>query len=114
MKLRGGARVVLAAATSTKAMSATIGGLGTDGKLLVVGAAADAIEASPFALIGARRSIQGWLSGAAIDSEDTRAFSAQAGVKPVIETMPLARAAEAYDRMLSGKARFRMVLTTGR
>ena len=95
-------------------MGATIGGLGANGKLLVVGAAPDAIEAFPFALIGARRSVQGWPSGAAIDSEDTLAFSAQSGVKPMIETMPLERAAEAYDRMLTGKARFRMVLTTGR
>lgn len=110
----GGAQVVLATVTSAKAMSATVGGLGVNGKLLVVGAAPDAIEASPFELIGARRSIQGWPSGAAIDSEDTLAFSAQTGVTPIIETMPLERAAEAYDRMLTGKARFRMVLTTGR
>jgi D-arabinose 1-dehydrogenase-like Zn-dependent alcohol dehydrogenase len=110
----GGARVVLATVTSAKAMSATIGGLGVNGKLLVVGASADAIEAMPFDLIGARRSIQGWPSGAAIDSEDTLAFSAQTGVKPIIEMMPLEHAAEAYDRMLSGKARFRMVLTTAR
>ena len=95
-------------------MSATIGGLGANGKLLVVGASSDAIEALPFELIGARRSIQGWPSGAAIDSEDTLAFSAQSGVTPIIETMPLQRAAEAYDRMLTGKARFRVVLTTGR
>jgi D-arabinose 1-dehydrogenase-like Zn-dependent alcohol dehydrogenase len=81
---------------------------------MVVGAAADAIEASPFALFGGRRSVQGWPSGAAIDSEDTLAFSARTGVKPIIETMPLERAAGAYDRMLAGKARFRMVLTMGR
>lgn len=110
----GGAQVVLATVTSAKAMSATIGGLGANGKLLVVGASSDAIEALPFELIGARRSIQGWPSGAAIDSEDTLAFSAQSGVTPIIETMPLQRAAEAYDRMLTGKARFRVVLTTGR
>lgn len=110
----GGAQVVLATVTNGKAMSATIGGLGANGKLMVVGAAADVIEASPFALIGGRRSVQGWPSGAAIDSEDTLAFSARTGVKPISETMPLERAAEAYDRMLTGKARFRMVLTTGR
>jgi D-arabinose 1-dehydrogenase-like Zn-dependent alcohol dehydrogenase len=110
----GGARVVLATVTSGKAMAATIGGLGVDGKLLVVGAAADAVEALPFVLIGARRSVQGWPSGTAIDSEDTLAFSVRTGVKPIIETMPLERAAEAYDRMVGGKARFRMVLTTGR
>jgi D-arabinose 1-dehydrogenase-like Zn-dependent alcohol dehydrogenase len=110
----GGAQVVLATVTSAKAMSATIGELDVNGKLLVVGAAPDAIEGSPFGLIGARRPVQGWPSGAAIDSEDTLAFSAQSGVKPIIETMPLERAAEAYDRMLTGKARVRMVLTTRR
>lgn len=110
----GGAQVVLATVTNAKAMSATIGDLGVNGKLLVVGAASDAIETLPFELIGARRSIQGWPSGAAIDSEDTLAFSAQTGVTPIVETMPLERAAEAYDRMLTGKARFRVVLTTGR
>ena len=110
----GGAQVVLATVTNAKAKSATIGGLGVNGKLLIVGAASDAVEAMPFDLIGARRSIQGWPSGAAIDSEDTLAFSAQTGVEPIIETMPLERAAEAYDRMLTGKSRFRMVLTTGR
>lgn len=110
----GGAKVVLATVTSANAMSAAIGGLSANGKLLVVGAAAEAIEAPPFALIMGRRSVQGWPSGAAIDSEDTLAFAARAGVKPIIETMPLERAAEAYDRMLSGKTRFRMVLTTGR
>jgi D-arabinose 1-dehydrogenase-like Zn-dependent alcohol dehydrogenase len=110
----GGAQVVLATVTNAKAMSATIGGLDVNGKLLVVGATPEAIEASPFQLIMARRSVQGWPSGRAIDSEDTLAFSAQSGVKPMIETMPLERAAEAYDRMLSGKARFRVVLTIGR
>ena len=110
----GGAQVVLATVTSAKAMSAVIDGLGVDGKLLVVGASADPIEVSPFQLISARRSVQGWPSGSAIDSEDTLAFSALSGVRPMIETMPLERAAEAYERMMSGKARFRMVLTTER
>lgn len=110
----GSARVVLATVTSAKAMSATFGGLGPNGKLMVVGAAAEFVEASPFSLIMGRRAVQGWPSGAAIDSEDTLAFSAQAGVNPIIETVPLERAAEAYDRMLSGKARFRVVLTMGR
>ena len=110
----GGAQVILATVTSAKAMSAVIDGLGVDGKLLVVGASADPIEVSPFQLISARRSVQGWPSGSAIDSEDTLAFSALSGVRPMIETMPLERAAEAYERMMSGKARFRMVLTTER
>ncbi len=110
----GGARVILATVTSAKAMSAVIDGLGVNGTLLVVGASADPVEVSPFQLIGARRSVQGWPSGTAIDSEDTLAFSALSGVRPMIETMPLERAAEAYERMMSGKARFRMVLTTER
>ncbi|WP_119460105.1 alcohol dehydrogenase [Rhodospirillaceae bacterium SYSU D60014] len=110
---RGGAQVILATATSAKAMTAVIDGLSENGKLLVVGASADPIEVSPLQLIGGRRSVQGWPSGTAIDSEDTLAFSALGGVRPMIETMPLERAAEAYERMMSGKARFRMVLTTG-
>jgi len=110
----GGARVILATVTSAKAMSAVIDGLGVNGKLLVVGASADPIEVSPVQLISARRSIQGWPSGTAIDSEDTLAFSVLSGVRPMIETMPLERAAEAYERMMSGNARFRMVLTTER
>jgi D-arabinose 1-dehydrogenase-like Zn-dependent alcohol dehydrogenase len=109
----GGARVILATVTSPKAMSQAIGGLGVDGKLVVVGASPDPIEVSPLLLIGARRSVQGWPSGTSIDSEDTMAFSALADIRPMIETMPLERAPEAYDRMMSGAARFRMVLTTG-
>ncbi len=108
----GGARVVLATATSAKAMAAVIDGLGVDGKLLIVGAATDPIEVTPLQLISARRSIQGWPSGTAMDSQDTMSFSALTGVHPMIETVPLDRAAEAYERMMSGKARFRMVLTT--
>lgn len=109
----GGARVVLSTVTSSKAMSAAIGGLGVNGKLLVVGAAPDPIEVSPLALISGRRSIQGWPSGTSADSEDTLAFSALNNIRPMIETVPLERAAEAYERMMSGDARFRMVLTTG-
>jgi D-arabinose 1-dehydrogenase-like Zn-dependent alcohol dehydrogenase len=107
----GGARVVLATVTSGQAMAATIGGLGVDGKLLVVGAA-DPFEISPFMLIGKRRSIVGWPSGRSIDSEDTLAFSSLAGVRSMNEVFPLERAAEGYDRMMSGDARFRVVLTT--
>jgi D-arabinose 1-dehydrogenase-like Zn-dependent alcohol dehydrogenase len=109
----GGARVILSTVTNSQAMSAVIGGLGVDGKMIVVGASPDPIEVSPFLLIGARRGIQGWPSGTSIDSEDTLAFSALANVRPMIETMPLERAAEAYERMMSGAARFRMVITTG-
>jgi len=107
----GGARVILATATSGKAMTATIGGLGVGGKLVVLGAAHEPIEVSAFALIGGRRSVAGWPSGRSIDSQDTLAFSVMTGVRPMNELFPLDRAAEAYDRMMSGKARFRVVLT---
>jgi len=109
----GGARVILSTVTNSKAMSAVLGGLGTDGKMIVVGASPEPIEVSPLLLIGGRRSIQGWPSGTSSDSEDTLAFSALAGIRPMIETMPLERAAEAYEKMMSGEARFRMVITTG-
>jgi D-arabinose 1-dehydrogenase-like Zn-dependent alcohol dehydrogenase len=109
----GGAKVVLATATNSQAMAATVNGLAVDGKLLVIGAAPEGLDVSPLSLLLARRSIVGWPSGTSIDSEDTLAFSALAGVKAMIETMPLERAAEAYDRMMSGAPRFRMVITTG-
>jgi D-arabinose 1-dehydrogenase-like Zn-dependent alcohol dehydrogenase len=107
----GGAKVVLATVTSGKAMAAVFGGLGVDGKLLIVGAA-DPLEVSPPLLIFGRRSITGWPSGRSIDSEDTLAFSSLAGVRSMNEVYPLERAADAYDRMMSGEARFRVVLTT--
>jgi D-arabinose 1-dehydrogenase-like Zn-dependent alcohol dehydrogenase len=110
----GGARVILATVTSGKAMSAVLGGLGVDGKLIVLGAAAEPLEAPAGLLIAARRSIVGWPSGASIDSQDTLSFSALTGVRAMTEVFPLERAAEAYDHMINGKARFRAVLTTGR
>ncbi len=113
LRALGGARVILATVTNPKAMSAAIGGLGVDGKLIVVGASPEPIEVSPLQLISERRTIQGWPSGTSIDSEETLAFSALAHIRPMIETMPLEKAAEAYERMMSGHARFRMVLTTG-
>jgi D-arabinose 1-dehydrogenase-like Zn-dependent alcohol dehydrogenase len=109
----GGARVILATVTDSKTMSDVVGGLGIDGKLLVVGASAEPLQVSPFALIQGRRSVSGWPSGTASDSEDTLRFSARAGIRPMIETFPLERAAEGYERMMSGKARFRVVITTG-
>ncbi len=108
----GGARVILATVTDAKSMSDAVGGLGVDGKLMVIGASMQAIEVPPFALISARRSISGWPSGTASDSEDTMVFSVLSNIRPLIETFPLERAAEAYERMMSGKARFRVVLTT--
>ena len=107
----GGARVILATAPSSSAMSALVGGLGPNGKLVVVGAAFDPIEVTPVQLITGSRSIQGWASGTPADAEDTLRFAELTGVRPLIETSPLARAAEAYGRMLSGKAEFRVVLT---
>lgn len=109
----GGAKTILATVTSGKAMSAVIPGLAVRGKLIVIGVGMDPIQVSAFDLIGASRSIVGHASGASIDSQDTLAFSALSGVRPTIETMPLERAAEAYDKMMRNEARFRMVLTTG-
>jgi D-arabinose 1-dehydrogenase-like Zn-dependent alcohol dehydrogenase len=109
----GGARVILATVTSAQAMSAAIGGLAVDGRLVIVGATPEPVQASPLLLITGRRAIQGWPSGTSIDSEDTLAFSALTNVRPMIETMPLEHAPDAYNRMMSGAARFRMVLTTG-
>lgn len=106
----GGAKVILATVTSAKAMTPLIDGLGVDGKLLVVGASPEPIEVTPLQLIGKRRSVAGWPSGRAADSEDTMRFGALSGVRPMIETFPLDKAPEAYDRMMSGKARFRVVI----
>jgi D-arabinose 1-dehydrogenase-like Zn-dependent alcohol dehydrogenase len=108
----GGARVILATVTSGKAMTVALGGLGLDGTLVVLGAADTPLAVIAGHLIGGRHSIMGWPSGSAIDSEDTMKFSALFGVKTMTEAFPLARANDAYERMLSGKARFRAVLTT--
>jgi len=110
----GGAKVILATVTNADAMTAALGGLGIHGKLLVVGAPHEPLKVPALGLIGGRRSIMGWYSGTAIDSQDTLEFSLLAGVKAMTEVFPLERAAEAYERMMSGKARFRVVLTTGR
>ena len=91
-------------------MTPLIEGLGVDGKLLVVGASPEPIEVTPLQLIGKRRSVAGWPSGTASDSEDTMRFSALTSVQPMVETYPLDQAQEAYERMMSGKARFRVVL----
>ena len=107
----GGARVILATAPNSKAMSAMIDGLGPNGELMVVGAAFDPIEVTPVQLINGSRTIQGWAAGTPADSEDTLNFAELSGVRPMIETYPLDRAEEAYARMMSGKAEFRVVLT---
>ena len=107
----GGAKVILATAPNSKSMSELVDGLGPNGKLMVVGAAPDPIEVTPAQLIFGSRNIQGWASGVPADSEDTLNFAELSGVRPMIETYPLEKAAEAYARMLSGKAQFRVVLT---
>jgi D-arabinose 1-dehydrogenase-like Zn-dependent alcohol dehydrogenase len=107
----GGAKAILATAPSSKAMSALIDGLGPNGKLLVVGVDFAPIEISPVQLITGSRSFQGWLTGTPADSEDTLRFAELSGVRPMIETYPLEKADEAYARMMSGKAEFRVVLT---
>jgi D-arabinose 1-dehydrogenase-like Zn-dependent alcohol dehydrogenase len=107
----GGAQVILATAPSSKAMSELIDGLGPNGKLMVIGATFDPIEVTPVQLISGSRTIQGWAAGTPADSEDTLRFAELTGVRPMIETYPLEKAAEAYARMLSGDAQFRVVLT---
>lgn len=107
----GGAQVILATAPSSKAMSELIDGLGPNGKLVVVGATLDPIEVAPTQLIFGVKSIQGWAAGTPADSEDTLRFAELSGVRAMIETYPLEKAAEGYARMLSGNAQFRVVLT---
>ncbi|MGB7922795.1 MAG: alcohol dehydrogenase [Pyrinomonadaceae bacterium] len=107
----GGAQVILATAPSSKAMSELIDGLGPNGKLIVIGADFAPIEVTPLQLISGSRTIQGWASGTPVDSEDTLRFAELTGVRPMIETYPLEKAAEAYARMMSGDAQFRVVLT---
>ena len=108
----GGAKVIVATVTHGEAMAAAMGGLAARGRLMVLGAA-EALEVSPLLLIMGNRSVEGWYSGTSIDSQDTLAFSQLAGVRSMNEVYPLDRAAEAYERMMSGEARFRVVLTTG-
>src|ERR1700756_1943716 len=107
----GGAQVILATAPSSKAMSELIDGLSPNGSLMVIGASADPIEVTPLQLINGSRRIQGWASGTPTDSEDTLNFSVLTGVRPMVETYPLEKAGEAYARMMSGKAEFRVVIT---
>ncbi len=107
----GGAQVIVATAPSSKAMSTLIDGLGPNGKLMVIGATFDPIEVTPMQLISGSRGIQSWAAGAPAESEDTLNFAELTGVRPRIETYPLERAEEAYARMMSGKAQFRVVLT---
>jgi D-arabinose 1-dehydrogenase-like Zn-dependent alcohol dehydrogenase len=107
----GGARAILATAPSGKSMSSLIAGLGANGTLIVAGAPADPLEVAAYLLISGKRRIQGWASGIPTDSEDTLRFAEMTGVRPMIEKFPLAKATDAYTRMISGGAQFRAVLT---
>jgi D-arabinose 1-dehydrogenase-like Zn-dependent alcohol dehydrogenase len=107
----GGAQTILATVTASDAMSAAVGGLRPRGRMIVVGASADPMQISPFALIPGSTGVIGHASGSSKDSEDTLRFSVLQDVRPAIETYPLERAAEGYARMMSGDARFRVVLT---
>lgn len=110
LKKLGGAKVILATATNGKAMSSVVEGLDIDGKLIILGAAHEPLEISSLSLIVGRRSIAGWPSGTSIDSQDTMSFCSMTNVRSMNEVFPLERAAEAYEHMMSGKARFRVVL----
>ena len=107
----GGARVILTTAPSSKAMSSLIDGLGPNGKMIVLGAAFEPIDVTPMQLLSGSRALQGWVTGTPADAEDTLRFSQLAGIRPMIETYPLEHASDAYARMLSGDAQFRVVLT---
>jgi D-arabinose 1-dehydrogenase-like Zn-dependent alcohol dehydrogenase len=107
----GGARVILATAPNSKAMNELVGGLSANGKLLVIGVSFDPLGIAPIQLISGQKSLQGWVTGTPADEEDTLRFCDLSGVRPMIETFPLAEADAAYARMMSGKAQFRVVLT---
>ena len=108
----GGAKVILATVTNAEAMSAASGGLAVNGTLMIIGAV-PSLQISPLQLLRSRQSVKGWYSGIAIDSQDTLSFSVLSGVRAMNEVYPLEQVTEAYERMISGKARFRAVLTTG-
>ncbi|MGA8154128.1 MAG: alcohol dehydrogenase [Terriglobales bacterium] len=114
MQKLGGARLVLATAPDSKSISALVDGLVLGGKLLLIGVGPDPLTITPMQIVLSRRTIQGWPSGTAKDSEDTLLFSALSGVRPMIERYSLEKAAEGYEQMMSGKARFRVVLVMGK
>jgi D-arabinose 1-dehydrogenase-like Zn-dependent alcohol dehydrogenase len=109
----GGAKIILGTVPSGKAMSEVLGGLAVNRKLIMIGASDEPLEVSPIFFLSGRRSVVDWPSGTSIDSQDTLSFSVLSGVRPMNEVFPLEQAAEAYEQMMSGKARFRAVLTTG-
>jgi D-arabinose 1-dehydrogenase-like Zn-dependent alcohol dehydrogenase len=108
----GGAKIILGTASSGKAMTAVLGGLAINGKLIMIGASDESLEISPTLFISGRRSVIGWPGGTSIDSQDTLSFSVLSGVRSINQVFPLESAAEAFDLMMNGKARFRAVLTT--
>jgi D-arabinose 1-dehydrogenase-like Zn-dependent alcohol dehydrogenase len=110
----GGARAIFETVPSGKAMSAMVGGLAVNGTLVVIGVSGEPLEVLPYSLIAGRQAIHGWSAGTSIDSEDTLAFSVLTGVRSMNEVFPLERAREAFDRMMSGAARFRVVLEVAR
>jgi 2-desacetyl-2-hydroxyethyl bacteriochlorophyllide A dehydrogenase len=107
----GSANMVLATAPDSKAIASLVDGLGPDGKVIIVGAGTEPLTITPLQIIFTRKTIRGWPSGSAKDSEDTLGFSSLSGVRPMIERYPLEKVADAYDQMMSGRARFRVVLT---
>lgn len=109
----GGAKVIIATVTDADAMSTAVNGLAINGKLMVLGAPLEPLKVSALKLLSGRQSVMGWYSGTSVDSEDTLKFSALTGVQAMTETFPLEQASAAYERMMSGKARFRVVLTMG-
>jgi D-arabinose 1-dehydrogenase-like Zn-dependent alcohol dehydrogenase len=109
----GGAKVILGTVPSGKAMSSILGGLAVNGKLIMIGVSEEPVEVPPALYVIGRRSLVGWPAGTSIDSQDTLSFSVMSGVRPMTEVYPLERAGEAYEQMISGRARFRAVLTTG-
>ena len=108
----GGAKVILATVTNSEAMQAVMGGLGVNGAMMIIGAV-PSLQVPPLQLLGGRQSVKGWYSGTSIDSQDTLSFSVLSGVRSMNEVFPLEQVNEAYERMLSGKARFRVILKTG-
>jgi len=109
----GGAKVIITTVTNAAAMGEVLGGLGIDGKLILLGISPEPFPVSSLQLIGGRKSVAGWASGASIDSQDTMRFSALTGVRPIVQELPLEKAAEGYKLMMDNKARFRVVLTMG-
>jgi D-arabinose 1-dehydrogenase-like Zn-dependent alcohol dehydrogenase len=109
----GGAKVILGTVPSGKAMSSILGGLAVNGKLIMIGVSEEPVEVPPALYVIGRRSLVGWPAGTSIDSQDTLSFSVMSGVRPMTEVYPLERAGEAYEQMMSGRARFRAVLITG-